>query len=71
MSPEISQESAQELLMSCKELREACAAAMRVLEHMKDGADFFMFELQLAKVENGFGVRAQEAIAKAERTADA
>lgn len=59
--------AAPELLASCKELRDALAAAMRVIatsECVFAGA--FADELAEAAVPSGFGVRAQFAIAKAE-----
>jgi len=69
-------DAAPDLLASCRELLAAVAAAMRViadLDAMKlhgGEADTreqrFAVELRVAGVVNGFGVRAQQAIAKAE-----
>lgn len=62
--------AAPELLQSCKELRDACAAMMRVIAaaipDRADILDCFMDECRDAGVVNGFGVRAQRAVAKAE-----
>ena len=58
-------EQRDELLAALKEMREACAAAFRVIQHGNlSGA--FIKEAEAAGVTNGFGVRAQDAIAKAE-----
>lgn len=57
--------AAPELLASCKELREALAAAMRAIATC-NGADAFISEIKSAGVPNGVGVRADAIIAKAE-----
>jgi hypothetical protein len=54
-----------ELLAALKELRDACAAAMRVIAQA-DLADAFVAEATAAGVTNGFGIRADRVIAKAE-----
>ena len=66
----------QELLAALKEMREACTAAMRVMADLdlahRLGMDAetrqqrFVDELKMAGVKDGFGVRADQAIAKAE-----
>ena len=57
------------LFASCKELREVCAVAMRVI--VAQGPpyliDLFEHELQQIGIRDGFGVRADQAIALAER----
>lgn len=60
-------EAAPALLESCKELREAAAAMMRVLSRHPQLADDLQAELSATSgVSDGFGVRAQHAIARAE-----
>jgi hypothetical protein len=61
-----------ELLAALKECREAAAAAMRVIADLDTGADtgegvdMLLIELHRVGVSHGFGVRADQAIAKAE-----
>jgi hypothetical protein len=54
-----------DLLAALKDMREACAAAMRVIA-ANDLDDQFIEAVHQAGLTNGFGVRAQAAIAKAE-----
>lgn len=56
--------AAPDLLASCKELREALAASMRVLD-AANLQDAFLEAMHAAGVVNGIGVRADAAIAKA------
>ena len=58
-----------DLLATCKELRDACAAAMRVIMRC-DAIAEFEIELRAEGIANGFGARAATAIAKAEGRAD-
>jgi hypothetical protein len=59
--------AAPELLKSCKELRDALAGAMRVIvNHDCDVASAFEREMNRLGIKPGVGVRADEAIAKAE-----
>ena len=65
-----------ELLATCKELREALCGAMRVITEidaatrlglpMKDAAERFVFEMHALGIRDGFGVLAEEVIARAE-----
>lgn len=56
-----------ELLEACKETREACAACFRVIAFLGGSAvDLLDVELSRCGVKEGFGQRAQNAIAKAE-----
>lgn len=57
--------AAPELLACCKELREALAASMRVL-NAADLDDEFIAAMARVGVVNGIGARAEQAIAKAE-----
>ena len=60
--------AAPDLLDACKEFREACAAAVRVLATMCSDAanDAWQQELDRLGISDGFGVRGEAAIAKAE-----
>lgn len=60
--------AAPDLLKACKEYREACAAAMRVLAAMCSDAaiNAWRDELKQLGIADGFGVRGEVAIAKAE-----
>lgn len=68
--------SAPELLACLKEMRDACTAAMRVVADLdqmhllglsaETRGQRFVDELKVVGVTNGFGVRADHAIAKAE-----
>lgn len=57
--------AAPELLAALKEMREACAAGMRVL-HIAGLEEPFLAEARAVGVTDGFGKRADELIAKAE-----
>jgi hypothetical protein len=62
-----------ELLKSCMELREACAAWMRVVvAHPAAGELITAYELETERIglKEGFGVRAQEAIRMAVHICD-
>ena len=56
-----------ELLASCKELREACAACFRVIARVPNLSEKLEVELRVAGVEKGFGKRAGDLISKVER----
>jgi len=58
----------QDLLASCKELREALAGAMRVIStsEQADLTDCFVEEMARIGITDGIGVRADSIIAKAE-----
>ena len=60
--------AAPDLLAACKELRKACAAAMRVMSALADALpeQRFFEELKNVGIKDGFGKRAQAAVAKAE-----
>ena len=55
-----------DLLDSCKELRDALAAAMRVLMIYIKGPEIFESELHRIGIPDGIGVRADAAIRRAE-----
>lgn len=57
--------AAPDLLASLKEMREACAAAMRLL-HTVYLDERFVSDVHQLGIADGFGVRADRAIAKAE-----
>jgi len=54
------------LVKAAKELRDAMAAAMRVLVHYEDGAWYLEQELAKAGIENGFGKRIDATLAAME-----
>jgi hypothetical protein len=54
-----------ELIASLKELRDACAAALRTFE-TNDGFEDFLAELRRINIEPGFGKRADDLIKKLE-----
>jgi hypothetical protein len=58
--------AAPDLLAALKEMRDACAAAMRVIARHEGQTGEFVLELKGAGVADGFGVRANALIAKAE-----
>jgi hypothetical protein len=55
-----------ELLAALKEMRDACAAALRAMSVSEGATGAFLPELRAAGIRDGFGVRADAAIAKAE-----
>jgi hypothetical protein len=57
--------AAPDLLLSCMELREACAACFRVIAHRSETVDEMEAELKRVGLKPAFGVRGQEAITKA------
>jgi len=57
--------AAPELLLSCMELREACAACFRVISRRSETADEMEAEFKRIGLIEAFGVRAQDAITKA------
>lgn len=57
--------AAPELLESLMEMREACAACFRVIATQEGLVDAAEREFTSARLREGFGVRAQDAIAKA------
>jgi hypothetical protein len=61
-----------ELLQTCKELRAACAVMMRILYRLAPLTDelsvtYLIEEMESLGIKEGFGVRAQKVIARAER----
>lgn len=58
--------AAPDLLNALKQMREACAAAMRVIVAVDGATERFADELERAGIPDGFGKRAGDAIAKAE-----
>ncbi len=59
-------ETSEALFESCKELREALAAAMRVI-YAGGLVDEFMVESEMVGIVNGIGVRAATAIDRYEK----
>jgi hypothetical protein len=57
--------SRDELLAALKDMREACAAAMRVMAVHEWETDAWLIECRRLGIEDGFGKRADEAIRKA------
>lgn len=69
MNPQITQietKKLEALLKAAKEMREACAAAARVIAQRDDALDDFNWELRALGIRNGFGRRLQNAIAAVE-----
>lgn len=62
--------AAPDLLASCKELREAMAGAMRVIAEHGALVEAFEAEMRRIGAKDGFGVRVEEAVAKAEGAAN-